>query len=153
MAQNIKCNPPQFLARREANSGYEIEICPRHQILEWCGVYAGAKPFMEWTPGLTAACQQNISHFRTGCRFAPLKRSTDGPLQEVRLDWPHRLRGQEEGQRHPVHEEDAAETMDEVGNKSQQTANLLERSKWNVLAVWSYPVFLLQENVSIFLGA
>ena len=24
---------PVFFARRETNSGYEIEICPRHQIL------------------------------------------------------------------------------------------------------------------------
>ena len=39
-----------FLARRKANSGYEIEICPRHQILVWGGVYAGVKPFMKWTP-------------------------------------------------------------------------------------------------------
>jgi hypothetical protein len=42
--------------------------------------------------------------------------------------------------------------VDEVGNKSQQIANLLERSKRNVLDVWSDPVFLLQENVSIFVG-
>ena len=96
--------------------------------------------------------QQNISNFRTGCCFASLKWAIDGPLQEVRLDWPHGLRGQEEGQGHPVHEEDSAEAMDEVGNESQQTANLLERSKWNVLDFWSYTLFLLQENVSIFVG-
>ena len=51
MAQNIKHNPRLILARRKANSGYEIEICPRHQILAWRGVHAGVKPFMKWIPG------------------------------------------------------------------------------------------------------
>ena len=40
----------QFLAWREVNSGYEIEICPRHLILAWSRVHAGVKPFMKWTP-------------------------------------------------------------------------------------------------------
>ena len=43
--------PPQFLAWHEWNSGYEIEICPRHQILAGWGVHASVKPFMKWTPG------------------------------------------------------------------------------------------------------
>ena len=47
----IKCNPRQFLARRKAKSGYEIEICPHHQILACRSFYTGAKPFMKWTPG------------------------------------------------------------------------------------------------------
>ena len=38
------------MAWREANSGYEIEIGPRHLILAWQGVHAGVKPFMKWTP-------------------------------------------------------------------------------------------------------
>ena len=50
LAQNIKRNPRQFLARLEANLGCEIEICPRHQILAQRGVHAGGKPFMKWTP-------------------------------------------------------------------------------------------------------
>ena len=33
--EEFKCNPRQFLARREANSDFEIEICPCHQILVW----------------------------------------------------------------------------------------------------------------------
>ena len=39
-----------FLARREANSGHEIEICPCHQILAWGSDYDGTKPFMKWIP-------------------------------------------------------------------------------------------------------
>ena len=31
LAQNVKRNPRQVLAEREANSGYEIEICPRRR--------------------------------------------------------------------------------------------------------------------------
>ena len=51
LVQNIQRNPRQLLARRKANSGYEIEICLRNQILARCSVNAGAKPFMKWTPG------------------------------------------------------------------------------------------------------
>ena len=50
LAQNIKRNPRQFLARLEANLGCEIEICPRHQILAQRGVFAGAKTFYEMDP-------------------------------------------------------------------------------------------------------
>ena len=45
-------NPRQFLALPEANLGYDTEICPCHQMLAWCGVYAREKPFMRLTPGL-----------------------------------------------------------------------------------------------------
>ena len=48
----VKCNPRQFFGQREANSGYEIEIFPPHQILGRHGVHACVKPFMKWTPGL-----------------------------------------------------------------------------------------------------
>ena len=46
----FKRNQCQFLGLREAISVYEIEICPRYQILVWRSVYAGVKPFMKWTP-------------------------------------------------------------------------------------------------------
>ena len=39
--------------RGARQSGYEIEICPHHQILAWRGVYAGAKLFMKWTLKIT----------------------------------------------------------------------------------------------------
>ena len=40
------------MARRKPYLFYEIQIVPRHQILARRSVYAGAKPFMKWTPGL-----------------------------------------------------------------------------------------------------
>ena len=75
LAQNIKRNPRQFLARRKANSGYEIEICPCHQILARRGVYAGVKPFMKCTPGFQPFWvifqRYGFRHFQRSCFGVP----------------------------------------------------------------------------------
>ena len=51
--QKFKRNPQEFLVRREANSGYEIEIRPLHQILVWRGVLR-YKTCYEMDPWLSA---------------------------------------------------------------------------------------------------